>query len=124
MVVLFRSRSEPMAVCLALLLLSTLPDSTSPWAEIRVTDAATGRGVPLVELETVNNLRSITDNAGRMAFQEPGLMGRQIFFTVHSHGYEVKKDGFGFAGTRVTPQAGQVSEIKVTRRNIAERLCR
>lgn len=94
------------------------------WAEIRVTDAATGRGVPLAELETVNGLRFVTDNAGRVAFQEPGLMGREVFFTARSHGYEARKDGFGFAGTRLTPRAGQVAEIKLTRRNVAERLCR
>jgi hypothetical protein len=77
-----------------------------------------------VELETVNALKFVTDNAGRVAFYEPGLMGREVFFNVRSHGYEIKKDGFGFAGARITPLAGRVSEIKITRRNIAERLCR
>jgi len=52
--------------------------------------------VPLVELETVNGFKFVTDNAGRVAFHEPGLMGREIFFTVRSHGYEASKDGFGF----------------------------
>ena len=94
------------------------------FAEIRVVDEATGRGVPLVELETVNHIPFVTDNAGRVAFNEPGLMGRELFFTVRSHGYEAKKDGFGFRGARVTPQAGRVAEIKVTRKNAAERLCR
>ncbi len=94
------------------------------WAEIHVVDAATGRGVPLVELETVNGLKFVTDNAGRVAFGEPGLLDREVFFTVHSHGYEVKKDGFGFPGVRVTPTVGKVAEVKVTRRNLAERLCR
>ncbi|MBA4186646.1 MAG: hypothetical protein C0467_01370 [Planctomycetaceae bacterium] len=100
------------------------PPKTAPHAEIRVVDAETGRGVPLVELVTVNSMRFVTDNAGRVAFQEPELMGREVFFSVRSHGYEVKKDGFGIAGARVTPKAGQVTEIKVTRRNLAERLCR
>jgi hypothetical protein len=94
------------------------------WAEIRVLDAATGRGVPLVELETVNGLKFVTDNAGRIAFQEPGLMGREIFFTVRSPGYEVKKDGFGFAGVRLVPRAGRISRIRISRKNPAERLCR
>jgi hypothetical protein len=94
------------------------------WAEIRVIDKATGRGVPLAELETVNGLRFVTDNAGRVAFHEPGLMGKEIFFKVHSHGYDAPKDGFGFAGARLTPRAGRVAEIKLTRRNVAERLCR
>ncbi|VTR96194.1 Uncharacterized protein OS=Chthoniobacter flavus Ellin428 GN=CfE428DRAFT_3504 PE=4 SV=1 [Gemmata massiliana] len=94
------------------------------YAEIRVIDAATGRGVPLVELGTINHLRFVTDNAGRVAFHEPGLMDREVFFTVRSHGYEVKKDGFGYAGLKVTPRAGRVAEIKITRKNVAERLCR
>jgi hypothetical protein len=89
-----------------------------------VLDAATGRGIPLAEIETVNGLRFITDNAGRVAFHEPGLMGREVFFTVRSHGYEAAKDGFGFAGGRVTPRAGQAAVLKLTRRNLAERLCR
>jgi len=94
------------------------------FAEIRVLDADTGRGVPLVELETVNGLPFVTDNAGRVAFNEPGLMGREVYFRIRSHGYEVKKDGFGLVGAKVTPRAGTVSEIKITRRNVAERLCR
>lgn len=96
----------------------------SPWAEIRVIDKVTGRGIPLVELETVNSLTFVTDNAGRVAFQEPGLLGRELFFSIHTHGYEVPKDGFGIAGVRVTPRAGETAIIKLARRNIAERLCR
>jgi hypothetical protein len=95
-----------------------------PWAEIQVIDAVTGRGVPLVELETVNSLRFVTDNAGRVAFYEPGLMNEELFVYVRSHGYEVAKDGFGFAGVRITPRAGDVAQIKITRKNLAERLCR
>ena len=39
--------------------------ATNPvqWAEIRVVDQETGLGVPLVELETVNSLVLVTDNA-------------------------------------------------------------
>jgi hypothetical protein len=97
---------------------------TGTWAEICVIDGATGRGLPLAELETVNALKFVTDNAGRVAFHEPGLMGREVFFHVKSHGYAMPADGFGFVGVRVTPQAGHVSIIKLTRRNVAERLCR
>ncbi len=113
------------AALLALLGASLTPAAPpSTWAEIRVVDAATGRGVPLVELETVNGLRFVTDNAGRVAFHEPGLMGEELYFAVRSHGYAVKKDGFGFPGVRVTPRAGEVAEIQIARSNIAERLCR
>lgn len=51
-------------------------------------------------------------------------MGRQLFFTVRSHGYAMPKDGFGFAGIRITPRPGEAAVLKLTRRNIAERLCR
>src|SRR5579871_3390143 len=95
-----RRHHHLLAAVAALLLPITAPAGDEPavWAEIRVVDAATGRGVPLAELETVNGLRFVTDNAGRVAFHEPGLMGREVYFSVKSHGYEMPKDGFGFAG--------------------------
>ena len=66
-------------------------------------DAATGRGVPLVELQTVNSLKLVTDNAGRVAFHEPGLMGREVYFSVHSHGYEAER----------TPSASRASALRL-----------
>ena len=96
----------------------------TPYAEITVLDAESGRGVPLVELETVHHVRFVTDNAGRIAVGDPDLLDREVFFYVHSHGYEVPKDGFGFRGVRLTLQAGQPSVIRLKRRQIAERLCR
>lgn len=92
--------------------------------EIQVVDADTGRGVPLVELETVHNVRYITDNAGRIAYDEPARAGETIFFSIHAHGYEVPRDGFGIAGTRLTIEAGGRAEVKLKRGNIAERLYR
>jgi len=91
---------------------------------IQVVDGSTGRGVPLVELETVNHLTSITDSNGLIAFHEPSLMNREVFFHVRSHGHSFPKDAFGYAGTRLTPKAGERAEIKIERRNIAERLYR
>jgi hypothetical protein len=97
---------------------------TNGWFGIQVVDDQTGRGVPLVELETVNHLRFVTDSAGRVAFGEPGLLGQPVFFLVRSHGYEFSKDGFGFAGKVLTPIAGGRAELRVRRVNLAERLCR
>jgi len=96
----------------------------SPWAEIRVVDRATGRGVPLVELRTVHNVLFVTDDAGRVAFQEPGLMDRPVYFHLRAHGYDIPADGFGFRGRRVTPRAGDTVEIAIERRDVAERLGR
>ena len=65
---------------------------------IEVVDDQTGRGVPLVELRTVNEIRLRHRQPGVVAFDEPGLMGQTVFFHVKSHGYEFPKDGFGYRG--------------------------
>ena len=91
---------------------------------IRVVDRQTGRGVPLVELRTTNNIRYFTDSNGIVAFCEPGLMDREVFFFVESHGYEFPKDGFGFRGTRLQTTPGATAVIEIDRLNIAERLYR
>jgi hypothetical protein len=91
---------------------------------IKVVDEQTGRGVPLVELKTTNSIRYYTDSAGLVAFHEPGLMGQKVFFSIQSHGYEFPKDGFGCVGKALVPTAGGSAEIKIKRKNIAERLYR
>ncbi|HOX03273.1 MAG TPA: hypothetical protein P5555_13470 [Candidatus Paceibacterota bacterium] len=91
---------------------------------IRAVDDRTGRGIPLVELETVHHLRYVTDSAGWAAFHEPGLMRQKIFFHVRSHGYEAPKDGFGFAGVALETAPGGRAEIRMRRLNLAERLYR
>src|SRR5437899_4533476 len=98
--------------------------TTADYFEIDVVDDQTGRGVPLVELQTVNHLRFVTDSAGRIAFYEPGLMNQPIFFYVRSHGYEFRKDGFGYAGQRLQTKPGASAVVRIKRLNIAERLYR
>ena len=92
--------------------------------KIQVLDRQTGRGVPLVELRTVNNIRCFTDSNGIVAFYEPGLMDREVFFFVQSHGYTYPKDGFGFGGKRLTTAPGGSAIIRIDRVNVAERLYR
>ncbi len=101
----------------------SIPSSTAYFG-VHVVDEATGRGVPLVCLETVNKHSFFTDSAGYVAFDEPDLMGREVFFYISSPGYEYPKDGFGYAGTALFTRAGTVETIKLKRINIAERLCR
>ncbi|MFZ4596657.1 MAG: hypothetical protein ACOYOF_20555, partial [Verrucomicrobiaceae bacterium] len=55
------------------------PTIQAPCFGIHVVDEATGRGIPLIELRTVNDIRVITDNAGWAAFHEPGLMEREVW---------------------------------------------
>jgi len=92
--------------------------------KIQVVDRQTGRGVPLVELRTTNNTRYYTDSNGIVAYYEPGLMDREVFFFVESHGYEFPKDGFGMHGIRLKTARGGSVVIKIDRLNIAERLYR
>jgi hypothetical protein len=91
---------------------------------ILVVDEATGRGVPLVELQTTNDVKHYTDSNGYVAFLEPGLMNQQVFFRVKSHGYEFPKDNFGMRGVVLKPTAGGAATIKLKRVNMAERLYR
>jgi hypothetical protein len=98
--------------------------TNSEYFTIQVIDRQTGRGVPLVELRTTNSIRYFTDSNGVVAFHEPGLMDRDVFFFVESHGYEVPKDGFGYRGARLRTAPGKEAVVKIDRLNVAERLYR
>ncbi|MGE5610107.1 MAG: hypothetical protein ACM359_12705 [Bacillota bacterium] len=110
-----------MIVCLLCAAASPAPHS---YFQIQVIDDQTQRGVPLVELETVNNQRYITDSNGIVAFYEPGLMDQPVFFSIRSHGYEYRKDSFGYAGVTLTPTSGASARISIKRLNVAQRLYR
>ncbi len=117
----------PAVIFSALVLRAILPPDAvaeeKPF-EISVVDSVTGRGVPLVELETMDRRLYVTDSAGRVAFNEPGQMGVPVWFSMRSHGYEFPKDGFGMTGMRFTPRAGEKALVKTKRLNIAERRVR
>jgi hypothetical protein len=91
---------------------------------IQVMEKGNGWPVPLVELRTTHHVRFVTDNGGVIAFDLPELMGRETWFDVIAHGYEVPKDGFGNRGVRLTPEAGKTLKIEVERKIIARRLGR
>ena len=99
-------------------------NAESRYFAIQVVDRQTGRGVPLVMLKTTNNLRYVTDSAGIVAFAEPGLMDREVFFHIESHGYEYPEDGFGYRGVRLKTTPGTTATVEIDRINIAERLYR
>jgi hypothetical protein len=112
-----------MPYAILLVTVAWLAGDPGPFA-IEVVDDATGRGVPLVELTTTGGITYVTDSAGLVAFDEPGLMHERVHFMVHSHGYEFRKDGFGFAGVALDVKPGGSAQIKIKRLNIAERLYR
>jgi len=91
---------------------------------IEVVDKESRWPVPMVELRTNHSVRFMTDNAGRVAFDLPELMGQETWLAVSSDGYEVPADGFGQRGVRVTPKPGETLTIEVNRTSIAKRLGR
>ncbi len=91
---------------------------------ITVVEKGTGWPVPMVELRTVHQVLFVSDNAGRVAFDLPELMGRETWLEVTSDGYEVPADGHGKRGVRLTPEPGKSLTIEVTRTSMARRLGR
>jgi len=91
---------------------------------IDVVDKESGWPVPMVELTTTHSVKFVSDNAGRVAFDLPELMGIETWLDVASDGYEAPADGFGKRGVRVTPVAGKSHTIEVVRTSIAKRLGR
>src|SRR5687767_14907734 len=104
-------------------LASAVTAATVP-CRIEIVEQGSGWPVPLVELRTTGHARFITDNAGVIALDAPELFGREAWFTVHGHGYEVPKDGFGFRGVRLKPESGKTLRLEVTRTIVARRLGR
>jgi hypothetical protein len=98
--------------------------AASDYFVVRVTDEATGRGVPLIELKLTNDVKYYTDSAGVAAMEEPGLEKRTVFVEVSGHGYEFPDKTIMGRGVNLTVAAGARAEIKVRRTMIAERLYR
>ncbi len=96
----------------------------SRYFAIEVVDDQTGRGVPMVELQTTSSVRYYTDSNGLAAFDEPGLMGKRVWFAVSAHGYEFAADGFGMRGVALEAKPGGSVKLRIKRINIAERIYR
>jgi hypothetical protein len=96
----------------------------SDYFGIHIIDGQTGRGVPLVKLETTNKICYYTDSNGYVAFNEPGLMDQDVYFEIASWGYEADSIGFNYRGATVHTTPGKEIEIKIHRKNMAERLYR
>jgi hypothetical protein len=100
------------------------PAVADGWFGLRFVDKETGEGIPLVFAKTVNEMRFVSDNNGWVAFREPGLMEREVWFSVESPGYERLADGFGIRGVRVKTMAGQSQVVPLVRKQLAQRVAR
>ena len=105
------------------LALCTASQAQEPFG-IQFIDQQTKRPVPLVEIQTVHHLKFVSDNLGWIAIDEPDLLNSQVFFHIRSHGYQLPKDGFGFAGKTIPCMAGHRVTIELNRTELAERLYR
>lgn len=113
-----------MQLILALLVACQVDQPPAAVCRIDVVEKGTDWPVTLVELRTINEHRFVTDNAGIIVVDQPELMGREVFFHVDGHGYEVDTDGFGYRGVRLTPRPGATLRVEVSRTIIAQRLGR
>jgi len=111
-------------ILLSCLLLAASSAFSAEPCRIEVVDNQNGWPVPLVQLRTTHSATFITDNAGVIALDTPDLMGREVWFNVLGHGYEVRKDGFGYRGVRLTLEPGKTLRVEVNRTIIAQRLGR
>ena len=87
-------------------------------------DKATGRGVPRVELTSVDHTVWVTDSNGLAAVEVTGREGLNTFFTVATDGYEVPADAFGNRDVQAKLVAGGNATVELTRTQKAERLYR
>lgn len=108
---------------LALCLLPCIARADAPFG-IQIIDDQTGRGVPMVELETLARVRYVTDSAGFVAIDDPALFNGKVFFTITTPGYEFPVDGFGSRGKALPIKPGETETLKIKRLNIAERVYR
>jgi hypothetical protein len=91
---------------------------------VRVVDAETGRGVPLVELRTLNAVAFWTDSNGVAVIDDRVFEGHDVAFLIHSDGYEFTEKLLEDSGKVLRVQPGNHDEVKIRRLNIAERLYR
>jgi hypothetical protein len=111
--------------CMAGLLLMAVPLVAATPFWIRVTDQETGRGVPLVQLNTPRDaIRFWTDSNGVITIDDATFDGHDVVFSIRSHGYEFDGRILGEPAARVHVEPGSHAELKIRRVNIAERLYR
>lgn len=96
----------------------------NPYLKIRVIDAETKKGVPMVCLVPLTQERYYSDSNGLIAFNEPGLMDKVVYFEVMSEGYEYPQNLEDKRAVNLFTKAGDSAIIEIRRTSVAERLYR
>ena len=94
-------------------------------SDLRSSKQGTGRGVPLVELKTVNQIRYYTDSNGIVAFDEPGMFNQQgLFLDPQPRLRSRKRWTWAIAAQAFLITEGGSAQVVIRRLNIARRLYR
>ena len=116
------SRTIIFTACL--ILAGCVQEATQSFFAIRVIDGKNGRGIPAVRLKSLNKATYITDSHGYIAYYEPGLMDRQVYFEIDVEGYRAGLDRTGrHAVSLFVESQGEVT-VPMERIQAAERLYR
>lgn len=90
--------------------------------EIMVVDAETSRGIPMVKLKTINGVIHYTDSAGRVAFDDPTMMNKPVFFEPTTDGYKFDAPGLAMGGFTAETTPGTSRTVVMRREMVAQRL--
>jgi len=122
---MFVTQSLKIALIICTILsLFSFQKQENTYFKIRVIDAETKKGVPMVGLVPLTQERYYSDSNGLIAFNEPGLMEKDVYFEVMSEGYEYPQNlGDKRAATLFTKSGDSVT-IEIRRTSVAERLYR
>lgn len=91
---------------------------------IHVVDESNGRGIPMATVRLANGATHLTDSAGWVRIDEPGLMHRKLRIEVNSPGYGLAAEDSDSNSLLVQLAASGDAVIKLVRLDIAERAYR
>ena len=82
---------------------------------LTIVEKGSGRVVPALMFHTSFAMRCVTDNDGAIAIDAPDIIGKDTWFGIEGHGYELKKDFIGNAGFGVKSKPGGTERREVDR---------
>jgi hypothetical protein len=110
--------------------------ASSAYFRIKFVDAHTRRGIPMVLARSSHYLEQYSDSAGNIAFLEPGMMNRPVWFSILTDGYNFSASDqpasshahqalFPYdSGVTLTTTPGTTATVLLNRTQIAERVYR
>ncbi len=90
---------------------------------VKVVNPRTGQRIPMVKLQTNNDISYYTDSAGLAAIDEPGIMGKRVRLSLESHVFTSSGPGWEDE-VKLTLTPGKSRTIEMTPHNVADRLYR